>query len=147
METYQLKQDITVLYMQAASFPMGVEKAFKELESKVADHTDRLLFGISRPDESGQIIYKAALKEAFDGEGAKLGCETIVIKKGPYLCETLTDWKDNKMQIGPTFMKLLADPRMDNSTYCYEWYNGDEMMCMILLKPGSVPEEINELPF
>lgn len=78
------------------------------------------------------MIYKAAVLESFDGEGEKLGCEMFTIEKGEYLAETLKDWKKDESMIGLTFKKL-SDSKYNAIFPCVEWYQGDDVMCMVRL--------------
>ena len=47
MEKYKIEQDIKLLYVQAASFPLGVGGAFKKLDELTGHNKSRLLYGIS----------------------------------------------------------------------------------------------------
>ena len=60
MEKYINEKDIKALYVQAASFPMGVGDAYQKLHSLVPDAATRTHYGVSHMNERGQIIYKAA---------------------------------------------------------------------------------------
>jgi len=139
MEQYTLKQDIPVFCVTARSFPDCVQEAFQTLENMLPTLNGRTFYGISRMNEQNQIVYKAAVSESFAGEAAQYGCEPFVIKKGAYLTETIRNWCDDTTAIGATFQRLLADPRMDTSFPCVEWYRSDkEMMCMVKEDPAKV---------
>ncbi|MPR33906.1 transcriptional regulator [Salmonirosea aquatica] len=117
------------------SFPEGVMQAHQKLHSLLPSVEGRNFYGISRPSDSKEIIYRAAVEEAYTGEAEKYGCEAFTIKKGDYLSETLTNWREDEKQIGETFQKLLADPRLDPEGYCLEVYvSDDEMRCMVPLR-------------
>jgi predicted transcriptional regulator YdeE len=134
MEKYLNEQDIKVLYVQAASFPMGVGGAFQKLHSLVPDAATRTHYGISHMNEHGQIVYKAAVEESFAGEAEKLGCETLIIRKGTYASKLLIDWKKDESIIGKTFQKLLQHPELDKKGYCLEIYkNGKDVLCLVPL--------------
>ena len=134
MEKYINEKDIKVLYVQAASFPMGVGDAFQKLHSQVPDAATRTHYGISQMNERGQIVYKAAVEESFPGEAERLGCETLVIRKGTYACEQLVDWKKDESIIGRTFQKLLQHPDLDKKGYCLEIYTGGkDVLCLVPL--------------
>jgi len=133
METYNLEHDIKVFCVTADSFPNGVQAAYDKLYAK-AGQEGRTIYGLSKPDNN-QIVYKAAATEKFDGEGEQLGLETFIIPKGEYVTETIYDWKNNMQKFGPTFMALLANSRLDWSSWCIEWYkNDDEVLCMVKLQ-------------
>jgi len=113
MEIQTLKDDIKVFYIKAESFPAGIKAAHQKLHSLLPATDGRKFFGISYPERTGSIIYKAAVEESYPGEAEKLGCETFVIKKGDYLSKSLTDWRKDETAIAKTFQKLLSDPRLD----------------------------------
>lgn len=134
MEEFDLKEDIRILCIRATSFPMGVKQAFDKL-GILPDCQDRTFYGISRMDEKGQIVYKAAATEMADGEAERFGLEAFTIPKGLYLAERISQWTGREMLIGETFKKLIADPRMDNTFPCVEWYNRqDEVLCMVRME-------------
>src|SRR5688572_5315760 len=110
MEKYNLKEDMKLFYVTARSFPQGIGEAFDLLNAKLPKPDGRIFFGISNKFK-GEIIYKAAVLETYEGEGKKLGFETFTVKKGEYLTKTIKDWRKHEQVIGETFMKLLADPR------------------------------------
>jgi|SRR6185437_2255365 len=132
MEQYYLPNDLKTFYVTASSFPHGVKAAFDKLQNMLPAIADQAFFGISYMEAgTNNIIYKAAVLESFDGEAEKYGCETFVIKRGEYLTQTIKDWMKEMGSIGPTFNVLLADPRMDRTFPCVEWYKGNDVMCMV----------------
>ena len=92
MESIILNEDIKVICVRAKSFPHGIVEAFKTLENLDPTICERPFYGISSEDNDGNIIYKAAVAEAYEGEGAKFNCEIFVIRKGKYLVITLKDY-------------------------------------------------------
>lgn len=133
MEIKNLKDDANVFYITADSFPLGIKAAHEKLHS-LLPRDGRRFFGISYPDKTGSIIYKAAAEESYNGEAEKYGLETFIIKKGDYISETLIDWQKDEGQVAVTFKQLLADPRRDNNGYCLEIYpNDSDIICMIKL--------------
>ena len=134
MGKYNIDKDIKVFYVTAISFPEGVGGAFQKLLSFLPKPGDRLLYGISFPDEKGKIIYKAAVEEAFPGEGEQNGCETFTIKKGEYWSELLPDWRKDESIVGKTFQELLKHPDLDKNGYCLEIYpNETDIRCLVPL--------------
>jgi hypothetical protein len=139
VELKNLKSDIKVFYITAASFPDSVLAAHKKLHSILPSDDGRKFFGISYSNGKGGIIYKAAVEESFPGEAEKYGLETFIIKKGEYICETLIDWRKDESLIGRTFKKLLSDSRIDRNGYCLEIYlNNTDMECMVKLDASKV---------
>jgi hypothetical protein len=130
MEEYYLKGDMKVVCVQAKSFPNDIKKAFSQLISLLPTIEGRTFFGVSYQARNRDMIYNAAVLEAFDGEAMRYGCEVYVIKKGKYLAETLKDWKKREGSIGATFKKM-AEARVDTTFPCIEWYKGDDVVCMV----------------
>lgn len=134
METITLDNDIKVFYIVAKSFPDGIMDAHKKLQELVPFSADRKYFGISRP-ENGVIVYKAATEETNQEEAEKSGCETLVLKKGKYICLTINDFMKDIQSIERSFKELLSHPHLDSNGYCIEWYvNDKDVKCMIRLK-------------
>ena len=133
MEKYTLKEDVKVYCTAAKSFPNGIQEAFITLEQMLSKE-GRTFYGVSYKSTEGFHIYKAAVSESFDGEAEKYGFESYTISKGEYLIETIIDWREKIETIGMTFQTLLADPRLDGTSPCVEWYKSDkEVMCMVKL--------------
>ena len=59
METIKFDHDITVMYVDAVSFPDEALATHQKLHSYFPFTTERRYFGLSRP-ENGTILYKAA---------------------------------------------------------------------------------------
>lgn len=132
MEKYELEKDISVFCVKAKVFPEGIIEAFNKLERLHPSICERPFYGISYKEEDGKIVYKAAVAEAYEGEGKDYGCEIFVITKGIYLAETIINFMKDIEVIPAAFDKLLADPDLDLSFPCIEWYRSDkEVICMV----------------
>lgn len=135
METIKLDNDITVMYINASSFPDGVMAAHQKLHALIPYSTERKYFGLSRPEGGGGIIYKAAAQVLQSGEAEKLNLETIVVKKGNYISATLHNYMQDPPAIGTTFQQMINRPDIDPEGYCVEWYLSDkDVQCMVRLK-------------
>lgn len=135
METTTFDQDIKVFYKTATSFPNGVLEAHQSLHALVPFSKERKYFGLSRPENGGGIVYRAATEETTPGEGEKLHCETMILKKGRYISSTIHDYMKDIPSIGATFQQLLSSPGLAPQGYCVEWYISDkEVKCMIRLE-------------
>jgi hypothetical protein len=132
MQVYNLDKDRKIFCVRAEFFPFHIKEAFAELIHKIPSTDGRTFFGISYQDKSGDIIYKAAVEESFDGEGRTLGFESFLIKKGEYLVETVKDWKKDESIIGTTFRRL-TNTEFDCTFPCVEWYQGQDVICMVRL--------------
>lgn len=136
MKTIVLDHDIRMFYVTASSFPGGILEAHAELHQLVPFSGDRTYFGLSRPEDNGPIVYRAAAEEKFPGEAEKYHCDTMILKKGMYSAITLLDFRKDPQNIAHAFQKLLATEGLDPEGYCVEWYANDreEVTCMIRLK-------------
>ena len=119
-----------IFCVTAKSFPYDIKGAFGSLISKLPSIEDRTFFGVSYQTMSGEMIYKAAVLESFNGESEQYACESFTIQKGEYITETLKNWRQDEESIGTTFKKL-ADARPDTTFPCVEWYQGQDVMCMV----------------
>lgn len=134
---YFIDKDINVLCITASSFPEGVQMAHKKLHSLFPARERRTFYGISYPDKSGNIIYKAAADQLSEGEATQFNLETFTIRKGNYASEVLKDWSKDEVSVGITFRKLLSDQRIDKKGYCLEIYlNENDMRCLVPLDPS-----------
>ena len=135
MEKYQVEKDIKVFYVKADSFPNGVRPAWEKLHSFFAEPMKRKYYGISFPDKTGAIIYWAATEEAVEGEAAKYGCETFLIKKGTYISLLIRDFMKDIPSIGRAFQELTRQPGIDPEGVCVEIYETmNDVRCMVRLK-------------
>ncbi len=134
METIIIDNDIKVFYVTATSFPDGVMDAHKKLRAIVPFSTKRRYFGISQP-ENETIIYKAAAEEIIPGEAEQYGCDTLILKKGKYISETIFDFMTNIPAIGNAFKQMLTHPDIAPNGYCVELYPNDkDIKCMVRLE-------------
>lgn len=133
METIKIDNDIKILYITATSFPDGVMEAHQQLHALVPDIAVRRSFGLSRPENGGKIVYKAAAEEMLPGEAKKLKCDTMVIKKGNYACIIINNYMNNVTAIGNAFQHLITLPDIDPQGYCVEWYLEKDVKCMVRL--------------
>ncbi|TGN19154.1 transcriptional regulator [Leptospira idonii] len=136
MDKFVLEEDIPILYVTATSFPAGIMKAHRKVYSLVSSSKERRYFGVSRPENGGEIVYRAAAEELEEGEAAKLGCESMFIPKGNYISIEIDNYVKDVPIIDRTFRKLLTHPDLDPNGYCVEWYlNEKDVRCMVKLHP------------
>lgn len=134
METITIYNDIRVFYITAESFPNGVLTAHQKLHSLLPFTTNRKMFGISRP-ENGVIVYRAAAEEITPGEAEQFNCDSLILKKGKYISNTIHDFMKDISSIGNTFREMLETPGLDPEGYCVELYfNEKDVQCMIRLQ-------------
>ncbi|WP_199856475.1 transcriptional regulator [Lunatibacter salilacus] len=142
MEKITINADIHVLAVAAPFFPEGVPTAFDKLHSLLDDSTPRRIFGLSRPEKDGDIVYRAAAEEMSEGEAQQLESESLTIKKGTYISMTVDNYKQDIPAIGRAFEELLEVPNLDPEGYCVELYDpksagygtaNESVICMIRL--------------
>ena len=134
METYILGNDIRVFCVTAKSFPDGIMEAFEKLHASVNAGERGRQFGISRPNQKGQIVYKAALEEINEGDAERFGCEPFVIQNGSYIYLDRLNFMKDLQSIGKAFNELISQPGIDPNGYCLEWYlNDNDVRCMVRL--------------
>ncbi len=138
MENFNLEYDLKVFYVTATSFPAGVQQAFEDLRELLPSAKNRILYGISRP-EQGKIVYRAAVAENYQGEGEQYHCPTLILPKGNYIAQPIHNWPQNISEVTPTFQNLLQRPGLDPEGYCVEWYkDNSELVCMVRLSEEHV---------
>lgn len=134
METITVNEDIPVFYVTASSFPEGVLAAHQTLHALIPYSEKRRYFGLSRPENDGGIVYRAAAEELNDGEAGQLNLETITIKKGRYVSLLVKDFMKDISSIEKAFNQLLTYPGLDPQGYCVELYlSQKDVQCMIRL--------------
>jgi predicted transcriptional regulator YdeE len=135
METTILEDDIKVFYVTATFFPDGIKEAHEKLHSLIPFSKERKYFGVSRPENNSDIVYRAAAEELKEGEAEKLNSKTLILKKGKYISLTVNDYMKDLSSIEQAFKQPLSYPGLDAQGYCVEWYlNEKDVKCMIHLK-------------
>jgi hypothetical protein len=135
MKIIELPEDITVFYVTATSFPEDALPAHEKLHSLFPYSSERKYFGISRPEQGGYIVYKAAAEELEMDEGKKYGCQSMILRKGKYISTELKNFtQDPVNMLSHAFEILLQHPQIDPRGYCVEWFQGPhDVICMIRL--------------
>jgi len=132
MEDFILNEDIEVFCITAKAFPDKIMEAHQTLHGLIDFHPARKYYGLSRPDESGKIIYKAAATELVPGELSQHQLEKFCIPKGTYHCILVHNFKEHIEEIGKAFQEILALDSIDPDGICIEWYMGNnEVRCMV----------------
>jgi len=135
MEKYFLDEDIVLVCIKADTFPEGVLAAHQKLHKIIPRIEGRMYYGISRPEENGEIVYKAAAEEMEPGEAAKSGLETFILETGTYISILIAGYLEDISSIGKAFQQLIHLPEIDPEGYCVEMFvNDDDVRCMVRLK-------------
>lgn len=137
-EKFIFETDLVLLCQKAKSYPEGILEAHQQLHSKIPFSTERRYFGISRPENGGEIIYRAAAEELNEGEEKKFSCEKIILPKGTYIAVPIADYRKQLQRIGEVFQEILHSQPIDPNGYCVEYYlNETDMLCMVRLNPDA----------
>jgi hypothetical protein len=133
---FTLERDITVFFVTAKSFPMGIKEAFDELNVKLNGSRKRTYFGISNPEPGIGIVYKACAEQLKDEESSGTHLPTIAIKAGKYHCIEIKNFHEDLSSIGKAFEEILKQPDIDHESFCLEIYNDDDgsVKCMVRKK-------------
>ncbi len=138
MEIYKIEKDFDVVVVEAKTFPDGIEKAFRKLETILPQNEKRKFFGISYGGENGNIVYKAAAEKSYPGESEKYKLHSFTVGNGNYISETITNWRRDPGLIGNTFQKMLSEPNIKAGGYCLEMYiNETDVVCLVPLEPEA----------
>jgi predicted transcriptional regulator YdeE len=117
---FEIADDILTVCIVADSFPMGIKKAYHDLDGKVDKRAGRKLYGVTEMS-NGQIIYRACLSKV-PGANDSPGLQAYTIPKGTYLA-TLFEWEGHEDEIGNIFTNLLKHPgAKDDSIGVEEYY-------------------------
>lgn len=134
MDTMYMEQDVRLAATAPVSFPDGIGEALASLRRNFPDDSHRQLFGLSRPDETGTIRYRSAVRLLM-GEEYPSGMDSILLPSGKYAYFDIADFMNNISWIGETFKRLITLPDIDPEGYCIEWYTGaKDVRCMVRLK-------------
>jgi predicted transcriptional regulator YdeE len=140
MDSFILGEDIPVICLTASSFPAGIADAHEQLHKMIPQRQGRRFFGISKPDENGNIIYKAAAEAMAPNEAETLGLESFTIPGGAYNTYYIKDYRDNIGAIAECFQLLIGQPEADPKSWCIEWYIGEnDVKCMVRSNDTNYP--------
>lgn len=135
MQSYFVEKDVSLLVVQAASFPDGVAEAWKSLHALLVTTTGRGFYGVSHGAEGGAIVYKACVEERHAGEAERYGCERLVLPAGEYSGRVINNFMQRLPEIGQTFHALLSGNDYDPKGACVEKYlDGNDVLCMVKRK-------------
>ena len=138
MEAYILSENIEVVFLKAQIFPNDVPATYEKLKALLPEHTNRRYFGISQPNQSGEIQYKAAAEILHDEEINSSELQHFCIEKGTFMSKYIVNHFQDSNSIGACFQTLLKHPNIDQNGYCLELYkNYDDLdvHCLVRLTP------------
>lgn len=134
MEPYNLTQDIEVIFLTAPNFPNDVPHTYEKLHALITDHSNRRYFGISQPDETGVIQYKACAEILPTDDFSTIDVQKYTILKGNFAAIYIVNHFKNSDCIGDALQELLKHAHLDANGYClevYKNYTDLDVHCMV----------------
>lgn len=138
METYHLNENIEVVFIEASIFPDDVPVTYEKLKALLPAQPNRRYFGISHPDQTGKIQYKAAAEILPDDKINTSVIEHFCIEKGTFIGQYIVNHFQVSKSIGDCFQTLLKHPKIDQNGYClelYKNYDDKDVHCLVRLTP------------
>jgi len=122
--------ELDLMYIQATSFPEGVEEAWRKLESRLPTIKRRKFFGTSRL-VGEKIEYRACVVPSDESEPSRLGLDTFTIPAGNYASKNLVDWT-KQTQIKTIFEELSSKYTVDSSRPHIEFYRSQKELVLMV---------------
>ena len=138
IEEYHLEKNIDVVFLKASIFPDDVPATYEQLKALLKEQPNRRYFGISHPDQTGKIQYKAAAEILPDDVFEESDLGLFCIEKGRFIGQYIVNHFQDSNSIGACFQTLLKHPKLDSNGYCLELYkNYDDLdvHCLVRLTP------------
>jgi hypothetical protein len=138
MEQYHISDNIEVIFLTATKFPEDVPATYERLHALIPNNPLRRYFGISHPDVTGTIIYKAAAEILPSDHFTNAELQEFTIAKGDFAAQYIVNHFQDSNCIGNAFQELLKHPQLDPSGYClevYKDYTDIDVHCMVRILP------------
>ena len=136
MELFTISQNIAVVFLKVPQFPKEVPATYEKLHGLLPDNPNRRYFGISHPDKTGSILYKAAAEILASDNFTNTEWQQFTITKGDFAAKYIVNHFQDSNCIGSTFQELLQHPKLDPNGYClevYKNYTDLDVHCMVRL--------------
>lgn len=132
METRQIEQDIQIIYLQASSFPAGIDTAWQDFFKLIPNAEKRTTyFGYSHMQADELIVYRVGTPLLADDDPKQF--DIMVIPKGKYISRTLENYMEKRDQFATIFQDLLTQDGVDQR-FGLEWYESKTIAhCMVPL--------------
>jgi len=127
-------KDMKVVYVEAKSFPDGIEDAFDTLKEKIGNIKRVSYFGISNPEAGKGIVYRAAAATMPEVDADLLGLGKLTVKGGDYYSVKLADISKDISQISKAFDLILSQQDIDPDGMCievYDHFNFNKVECIV----------------
>jgi hypothetical protein len=123
--------ELNLMYVQASSFPEGVEEAWRQLESRLPTIKGRKFFGTSQL-VGEKIEYRACVAPSDESEPSRLGLEIFTIPRGNYASKKLVDWTKQTSLIKTIFEELSSKYTVDSTRPHIEFYRSREELVLMV---------------
>ena len=138
---YNFKEDIPLMCLKSPKAGETAASTMSKVEQALQTLKGRRFYGLFNIQNDIETYYSCTSIEAGD-EPEKLGFERIMIGKGKYDREKLSDWEkhwDGKNIAGlPELFELMVkrnEGNIDNSRFCVEYYRSQkELYAMLPVK-------------
>lgn len=134
MEQHTINNNIEVVYLKVPQFPNDVPSTYEKLNALLAENLNRRFFGISHPDKTGEIQYKAAAEVLPSDNFVNSELQKFTILKGTFVAKYIVNHFEDSNCIGNAFQDLLKHPQLDHNGYClevYKNYTDLDVHCMV----------------
>ena len=138
MESLHIAENIEVVFLKASNFPHDVPATYERLHALIPDDANRRYFGISHPDKTGAIQYKAAAEILPTEDVTNTELQRFTIEKGNFSGIYIVNHFQDSNCIGAAFQELLKQPQLDPNGYClevYKNYTDLDVHCMVRIIP------------
>src|SRR3990172_10342600 len=123
--------ELNLMYVQASSFPEGVQEAWRQLEGRLPAVKERKFFGTSRL-VGERIEYRACVVPSDESEPSRLGLDTFTIPAGNYASKNLVDWTEQTHLIKTIFEELSSKYTVDSSRPHIEFYRSQKKLILMV---------------
>ena len=124
--------ELTLMYVEAESFPDGIKASWDQLEKLVNSPNHRVYYGLSKCIET-KLIYRACVVPLDDDEPKRLGLKTITIPPSSYAAKKLINWPSKIPMFGTIFDELFKKYSTNKDLFAVEYYK--DMEEVILMVP------------
>ena len=134
MEKHSIHNNIDVVFIKAPKFPDDVPATYEKLNTFLPENSNRRFFGISHPDKTGVIQYKAAAEILPADNFTSSELQKFTIEKGKFVAQYIVNHFEDSNSIGNAFQALLKHSQLDPTGYClevYKNYTDLDVHCMV----------------
>src|SRR5207302_7775122 len=121
--------DVQVMYVESTTGIPGAAKAFDTLEAPFPTLKGRKFYGTFLPSSG---VYRACVAIEAGDDVAALGFATWTVPGGKYARGKVTNWEQNRSEIGKTFERMRSENEQDTSRPSIEFYRSQRELLLFL---------------